>query len=142
MKRSSQGNILFLIIILSNIIISCRENIVSPDEFATNINEPVQINEQNSYTFLLNAEELSIDVMNDAMFSSFTSRISISILDHTSGYIRVTIADRESVSRFNYYGNEEESLFTEALNGYIPGKIGIKAVNFTGKLKIQLSRTF
>jgi hypothetical protein len=132
----------YILIILSILFISCREDTVLQSEYATNPNEPVQINEQNSYTFLLNAVNLTIDVSDNARFSSFTSRITISILDHTSGYIKVSVIDRESISRFNYTGDSEERLFSEALIGYIPGTIGISASNFTGKLRIQLTRTF
>lgn len=142
MRKSFVQSILFGFLILIISFNACREGILQPEEFVTNPNEPVQINEQNRYTFLLNAVNLSIDVMNNARFSSFTSRISISIIDHSSGSIIVSVSDRESVRRFSYTGNKEENLFSEALVGYIPEEIRIIAQNFTGKLKIQLSRTF
>jgi len=142
MRKFISLSVVFILITLTLLLSSCREGTVQPEEFATNPNEPVQINEQNRYTFLLNAVNLSIDVMNNARFSSFTSRISISIIDHSSGYINISVSDKESVNRFTYVGDKEESLFTEALVGYIPGKIRINASNFTGKLRIQLNRTF
>ena len=50
--------------------------------------------------------------------------------------------DNQSNSRFSYFGNDDEDFFTQSLNGYVPASVGIKAVDFSGKLKIELNRTF
>lgn len=136
--------LLYIVLLATAILImstSCREGIIEPQEFATNINEPVQSKVWNSYTFLLNAQDLSVEVFNYPQISSFTTRISITILDHSSGYIRINVFDVNSDSQFEYFGNENENLFSEALNGFIPRRIGFKTYNFTGKVKVQLSRT-
>jgi len=131
-----------LITILLLLFVSCRENIIAPDNFASNINEPILISEPNSYTFFINAENITIDVVNNALFSSTMSRITISIVNYSSGSVNVRVIDPQSISRFNYFGNDDESLFTESLNGYIPEAVGIKTFNFSGKLKVQLTKTF
>lgn len=131
-----------LITILLLLFVSCRENIITPDNFASNINEPILISEPNSYTFFINAENITIDVINNALFSSTMSRITISIVNYSSGSVNVRVIDPQSISRFNYFGSNDESLFTEALNGYVPQYVGIKTINFSGKLKVQLTKTF
>ena len=68
--------------------------------------------------------------------------ISITIVDYSSGYVSLRIIDKQTNSRFTYFGNDEEDFFTESLNGYVPASVGIKAVDFSGKLKIDLNRTF
>ncbi|MGD8306867.1 MAG: hypothetical protein PVF17_09450 [Ignavibacteria bacterium] len=141
MKRNLHLHIVIFAIAMLIINTSCREGIIEPEEFATNINEPVQSKVWNSYTFLLNAQELSVEVSNNPQISSFTTRISITILDHSSGYIRINVFDANSDSQFEYFGNGDENLFSEALNGFIPRQIGFKTYNFTGKVKVQLSRT-
>lgn len=122
--------------------ISCREDIIPPDTYATNINEPILINESNSFSFVLNAQNISIDVVNNTRFSANTSRVSITIVDYSSGYVSVRVIDRQTNNRFSYFGNDDENFFTESLNGYVPASVGIKAVDFSGKLKIELHRTF
>lgn len=122
--------------------ISCREDIIPPDTYATNVNEPILINESNSFSFVLNAQNISIDVVNSTHFSAHTSRVSITIVDYSSGYVSVRIIDRQTNNRFSYFGNDDENFFTESLNGYVPASVGIKAVDFSGKLKIELNRTF
>ena len=130
----------FITVIL--LFISCREDIIEPDNLATNINEPILVNESNTYSFVINARNISIDVVNNTNFSAHTSRVSITIVDYTSGSVRIRIIDEQSNSRFSYYGNDEEDLFTEPLNGYVPASVGIRTVDFSGKLKIELNRTF
>ena len=122
--------------------ISCREDILPPDNYATIVNEPILVNESNSFSFILNAQNISIDVVNTTRFSASTSRVSITIVDYSSGYVSVRIIDKQTNSRFSYFGNDDENLFTESLRGYVPASVGIKAVDFSGKLKIELNRTF
>jgi hypothetical protein len=137
---------IFIYIYLSATVIllsiSCREDIIAPDNFATNVNEPILINESNSYSFVINAQNISIDVVNYTNFSANTSRISITIVDYSSGYVSVRIIDKQSNNRFSYFGNDDQDFFTESINGYVPASVGIKAVDFSGKLKIDLNRTF
>jgi hypothetical protein len=133
---------IYFVVTVLLLFISCREDIIAPDNFATNVNEPIFINELNSYSFVINAQNISIDAVYNTNFSANTSRISITIVDYASGYVDVRIIDKQSNNRFNYFGNDEEDFFTQSLNGYVPAFLGIKAVDFSGKLKIQLSRTF
>jgi len=131
-----------LLIILLLLIIACREDIIEPDTFVGAINEPVQINERNSYKFAIHAQNISVNVTNNTVLSSLSSRISISIADYSSGYVSIRVIDPEDNSRFIYFGNEDESFFTESLGGYIPASVGIRAVDFSGKLKIEIIKTF
>ena len=130
----------FVTVILLSI--SCREDIIEPDNFATNVNEPILINETNSYSFVINAQNISIDVVNNTNFNANTSRVSITIVDYSSGYVSVRIIDKQTNSRFTYFGNDEEDFFTESINGYVPASVGIRTVDFSGKLKIELNKTF
>jgi len=131
-----------ILIIFILLTVTCRENIIEPDTFVGTINEPVQINQRNSYTFIIHAQNISVNVTNNTFLASFTSRISISIADYTSGYVNIRVIDREDNSRFTYFGNEDENFFTESLIGYVPSRIALRAVDFSGKLKIEVTKTF
>jgi len=128
----------FLLILL----VSCREDILHPDDFSGNVNEPVQINSRNSYTFIINAKDLSMSITALASFSTTFARISVTLVDYESGYVNVTVKDLDEIERFRYYANEEVSLFTEVTNGYLPNSIDIQMQELSGKLKVQLSRAF
>lgn len=133
---------IYFVVTVLLLFLSCREDILTPDNLATNVNEPILQNESNSYSFVLNAQNISIDVVNNTYFSANTSRISITIVDYSSGYVSVRIIDKQTNSRFSYFGNDEEDYFSESLIGYVPASVGIKAVDFSGKLKIEINRTF
>ena len=131
-----------LMILLSLFILSCREDVILPENLDTNVNQPIQSNETNSYSFTLNAQEISIDILNNANFTSNRARVNISINDYSSGHVTVKVLDEQMNDRFSYFGNDNESFFTESLFGFIPGSVSIKAVEFTGNLKVELYRTF
>lgn len=128
--------------IFTLLTVACREDIIEPDTYVGSINEPFQINEPNSYIFIIHAQNISVNVTNNTFISSLTSRISVSIADYSSGYVSISVTGRDNNSRFTYLSNGDESLFTEALAGYIPAHVGIRAVDFSGKLKIELTKTF
>ena len=127
--------------ILVLLIAACREDIVEPDTFVGTINEPVQINEPNSYTFIIDAQNMSVNVINNTYIASVASRISISIINHSSGYVIISVIDRDDNSRFSYFGDDEEGLFSEALIGYIPAQVRINTSDFSGKLKVEIRKT-
>jgi len=133
---------IYFVVTVLLLFLSCREDILAPDNLTTNVNEPILQNESNSYSFVINAQNISIDVVNNTYFSANTSRISITIVDYSSGYVRVKIIDKQTNNRFSYFGNDDEDFFTESLIGYVPASVGIKAVDFSGKLKIEINRTF
>jgi hypothetical protein len=133
---------IYFVVTVLLLFISCREEIIAPNNFATNVNEPILLNASNSYSFVINAQNISIDVVNNTNFSASTSRISITIIDYSSGYVRIKIIDKQTINRFSYFGNDDENFFTESLTGYVPASVGIKAVDFSGKLKIEINRTF
>ena len=132
---------LFIFIVFILLTVGCREDIIEPDTYVGTINEPVQINEPNSYTFIIHAQNISVNVTNNTYISSFTSRISIAIADYSSGYVSISVISRDDNSRFSYFGNGDENFYTESLAGYIPASVRIRAVDFSGKLKIELTKT-
>lgn len=131
---------LYFIISLLSFFLSCREGVIEPGNFVGNINDPVQVNNKNSYTFIVNAKTFSMDLLVPASFNSSTSRISVTIADYESGSVNVSIRDEQQTERFKYFVNEDVALYTHLLDGYIPETINITTENFTGKLKILINR--
>ncbi|HLG32244.1 MAG TPA: hypothetical protein VI362_04335 [Ignavibacteriaceae bacterium] len=131
--------VLFLLILL---IFSCREEIVEPGNFAGNINEPIQINDQNSFTFLINARQFSMNLTVPATFNSSTSRISITLNDHESGTVFISIRDSANRERYTHSLAEDVSFYTDVMDGFVPDIIKIRTESFSGKLRIQLTDVF
>jgi len=135
-------NRLVFIFFLLIFVISCREDIIHPDEFAGNVNEPVQLNSRNSYTFIINAKNLSMNISALTSFNTTLARISVTLIDYEAGYVNISVKDLNSFERFRYFADEDVSLFTEVINGYLPNTIDIRMQELSGKLRVQLSRAF
>jgi hypothetical protein len=120
---------------------SCREEVIAPDNFVENINEPVQINERNSYILLLNAKNFSMDLSVPAYFSSNRARFNVTLIDYESGYFSIAVEDFNQTERFRYFISEDVSYHSDILDGYVLSKINIKADNFSGKIKVEFRRT-
>jgi len=122
--------------------LSCREEIIQPENLVGNINEPVQITERNSYALLLNAKNLTMSLSVPLYFSSARTRFNVSLVGYESGYTNVVVQDISNLERFRYYIAEEVSYHTELLDGYIPSTINISTDNFSGKIKIEFRKIF
>jgi hypothetical protein len=130
-----------LLAILLLMALSCREEVIEPQNFVGNINEPVQINGHNSYTFLLNAKNFSMNLSTSAFSGSTRTRFNFSLFDYESGYIFIKVKDFNSTERFSYFVNSDVAYHSELLDGYIPSTINISTDNFTGKIKIEFRKT-
>lgn len=129
-----------LLLVILIISFSCREEIIEPDNMVGNINEPVQLTERNSYSFLLNAKNLTMSLSVPIYFSSARTRFNVRLIDYESGYINVSVQDLSNIERFRYYMAEEVSYHTELLDGYVPTTININTDNFSGKIKIEFRK--
>ena len=82
---------------------SCREEIITPDNFVETINDPVQLRERNSYILLLNANNFTMDLTVPANFTSIKTRFNVTLVDYESGYTSVSVKDYNSVEKFRYF---------------------------------------
>ena len=130
-----------LLLIILLIALSCREEVIQPDNFVENVNEPVQINERNSYIFLLNAQDFSLNLSVPASFNSYRTRFNVTLIDYESGYISITVKDFDQQERFRYFVAEEVSFHSDLLDGYVLKTINISTVNFSGKIKAEFRKT-
>ena len=128
--------------IISILLFSCREGIIEPEILVEKVNDPVQINERDSYTFLLNADSFSMNLTVFPSINSSTSRINITLIDYRSGYAKITLKDYEDRERYSYLAAGNVELYSELIDGYIPETVNIRTENFSGKIKINLREIF
>lgn len=126
-------------IILMITMYGCREEILDPLYPASNVNEPVQSVTSNTYSFSINAVDISNNVLNPT--SLFTSRNKIFISTHDYKRGNVTIIVFSKFGEHLYEANissEEDGIYT-SITGSIPQKIQFIFTNFTGRLKFEIS---
>ena len=114
---------------------------IEPNVLVENVNDPVQLNKRNSYTFLLNADSFSMDLTVFPFINSSRSRINVTLIDYQTGYARVSIKDYNNLERYSYFAAEDISYYSEIIDGYVPEAVSIKTENFSGKIKIELRKT-
>jgi hypothetical protein len=115
--------------------------VIEPNVIVENVNDPVQLNERNSYTFLLNADSFSMDLTVFPSINSSRSRINVTLKDYQTGYAKVSIKDYDNRERYSYFAAEDISYYSEIIDGYVPKLVSIKTENFSGKIKIELRKT-
>src|SRR5512143_3248615 len=82
------------------ILSSCREDIIPPNTPSSNLNEPVRLVSGSSYTFILNANNISTTYRDYSGLSGTHSMINISLTDYKSGTVI-----------FHIYSNSDQVLF-------------------------------
>ncbi len=134
-KISISSALLFLLIVLY----SCREEIVDPTKSVGTVNQPVSLNYYNSYTFLIDAQDISFVQTDLTNITYNKSKITFSIKNYSSGYVGIKIiSENKSVIFYKYLGYNVSDT-TVFFTFVIPEKIQLNFDHFTGKLKLNLS---
>ena len=140
MKKENHKYFAVIIFILAAIVFySCREEVISPKNNSGNVNEPYRSNFRNSYTFILNAENLSQNVIDYPSISYSNSRIFVSVLDHTAGSVEVIILTKSRQVLYRNKSVEDNNGSYGIVEGIKPEIIEINLNQFSGKLKFQLT---
>lgn len=138
-RRMTKYTLLILLFLSGLMLLSCREEIISPNNDAGNLNEPYKSNNGNSYTFILNSQDLTQKVIDYPLFSYTSSSVFVSVLDHNSGSVEIImISKSRQVIYKNKISSDENGSYSR-LQGTVPEMIEINLNDFTGKLKIQLT---
>ena len=121
------------------LFISCRQEIVPPDNPAGNINKPQLTRTNFTYTFSINANKITKKIVDYTYLNTFKSRIYAVINDHSSGSVEIIIkADQNNVLYSAVFDNDTNGTFTK-IEGQQPKVIIINLNDFTGKLKVTLT---
>ncbi len=137
MKKSIRFYLTGLLLILI-LIPSCREDIIAPGNAAGNINQPVTLQSGSSYTFLINAQNISTTFRDFSGIYSTHSKLILSLDDYSFGQASFYIFDNSNQLLYNKLMKQNIKPISASLEGRTPDIISITFTNFTGKLKIQV----
>ena len=102
------------------------------------MNEPVQYHSNTSYTFIINADDISKNVNNFPSFSTTNIRLYTSVIDITSGSVQIFLMDSFNHAWYSRTFASEIKNSAIDFSGNTANLIQIKMNHFTGKLKVQL----
>ena len=121
------------------LFISCRQEIVPPDNPAGNINEPHLTRTKFSYTFSINANKITETVKDNTFLNTFRSRIYAVINGYSSGSVEIIIqTDQDNILYSEVFDDDTNGTFTE-IEGNQPKVIIFKFNDFTGKFKVTVT---
>ena len=129
---------LFFTLIL---FLSCREEIISPDNPIGNINEPLLTRTNNSYIFSINADNITASINDNTFLNTVRANIYSIIADYSSGYVQVQVKTNSNSVLYSKVFEANTNGILGNINGSQPQVISLDFRNFTGKLQITLSRT-
>lgn len=131
---------LFLFVIILSFI-SCREEILEPYNPAGAINQPFYENKLNYLSFVMTASELTNQFEIDVNFNSSDSQILISVIDRQNGNVTINVLNENKHLIYVASIETELSNLVDRIRGNVPKKIKISCRDFSGKIKIQLSKS-
>lgn len=131
--------ILLVIGLLCAVLLSsCREDVVAPGNPAGNVNQPIRLKSNSSYTFIINAENISTSLLDYSGITSRHSKLFLALDDYKQGRVSFNITEYSSQLVYQKQLSENLDQMTISLEGNTPDIINIRFFGFTGKLKIQL----
>ncbi len=139
MKKRYLKYFFFWLVIVSVISFSCREEIISPKNKSGNVNEPYKSSNRNSFTFILNADNISQTVIDYPSITYSNSRVFISLADYITGSVEIVIANKAKQVLYRNRLTENNNGSYGVVEGIKPEVIEIYFNDFTGKLKLQLT---
>ncbi len=123
-------------------IIDCRNEVYDPNNRDSNINEPIILNYYNSFTFMINANNITYYDVENTNLEEPLSEINIGIENYKAGYVEIFVTNKNLVSLYSQKLTRNTENLTSTLKGYSPERLAINFHNFTGNLKIVLSSSF
>lgn len=139
MKRILLRIIFIFILLLLNI--SCRVDIIEPNNPAGNKNIPVKEGKENYFNLAINADRLSTEMNFDANFSSENNSISLKVNDRQSGTCTLRVISSENKTLYSAIIEINDLDIQQRINQGIPSTIRLICDNFTGKIKIVINKS-
>jgi hypothetical protein len=119
---------------------SCREEIIPPNNPTGNMNQPVKEVTLNSYSFLINAGDITYNLYDYVRFENSRAQVYLSIFDYNSGSVEISLIGKSK--RVIYSKKVESDLNGEyfRITNEIPDAVIINFKDFTGKFKLTVSQ--
>lgn len=129
----------FILMISLIMISACREEILEPYNPAGNVNQPLQEKKLNYLNLVMTASNLTYEFETNVEFNSSESRIFLSVIDREKGSVTINVL---SENNFIFVASIETEIpnLVERIRGNIPKKIRVSCNDFSGKLRLQLSK--
>ena len=76
-------------------IAGCREDIVDPLNAGANVNEPVLSTSSNIYSFSINAQNITQNILNSSQLKTFHNQLYIILNEYSSGSVSLKLINKD-----------------------------------------------
>lgn len=122
------------------LLTGCREEILEPYNPAGNVNQPFQEKKLNYYNLTITASNLTYEFNSDLDFNSSDSRILVSVIDRQSGSVTINVLNNSRNLIYIASIETEVPNLIDRIQGNVPDNVKVVFNDFSGKLRIQLSK--
>jgi len=124
------------------ILSGCRDDITDPNNKGGNVNEPIILSYFDSFSFYINADEITYDLVEQTNLSEAESVIFVSVDNYKSGYVEVIVSSNNYKSLYAERFTKKTAGKYENISGYVPDRLVIQFYNFTGNLRVELATAY
>lgn len=118
--------------------VGCRDEVTDPNNLGGNVNEPIVLNYSGSFSFFINADGITYDLIENTNLSEAESKIYVSVDNYKSGYVEVIVSTNEYKSLYAGRFSEKTQGTYQDISGYVPERVVIQFYNFSGNLRLEL----
>ncbi len=134
--RESGLTIISLLLLLFQ---SCRDDIIDPNNSNGNVNEPIVSTDFNSFSFQINAVNITHYIVKTIDFSSTENQITINVANYKKGKVPVFVINKNNSRNLFPADFSNTHLYNNQLvTGDFPYKVIIAFSNFSGFFKLNL----
>lgn len=134
--------ILALLIIVSlSFIPSCREEIIAPDNLAGSKNQPIILQDNKSYKYIIDSQNLTLRSRFELTYESSRIYVILSITDYSEGIVSLNLLDVEGRNVHFETATGNRSTTYEVANQSIVNEGELQLFDFTGKIRLEILRS-
>ncbi len=128
-----------LVTLLFLLSTSCRLDVVEPEKFGSEINQPIQESRLNYLSYEINAEDYSGNSVIVLNFNVNKSTLFMTLLDHNNGSVKLEIKNSYEDIVFRTELIDDLTSYTRNLSVSNFSRLYISINNFSGKFKIRIT---
>ena len=123
------------------VFFSCRENILSSENSIGNINEPIKTKSPESYTFEINASKITFNETDNTQLNITRADVFVSIRNYSSGIVSITVIGDNKLNLYSASFTDNTAGQSTKITNHVPEKVRLEFRNFSGNLKVRVTRS-
>jgi len=139
--KNSNFKLFAAVILIIAAFPSCREGIIDPQNSVGNLNEPVIYKSANAYTFQIDAKDVTFTKIDETFLDITQTDLELNVRDYSGGTVYIKVIGDNLATLYDDQINNDINGKQATIVNHIADKLQVEFYNFSGKVKIQLTKT-